>query len=54
MIVKCTTDEFCDQITNGSTYRVLEVKNNSYQIKNDQGNNTWFGQVNFNIENVKS
>ncbi len=53
MIIECKdNDGFEDQLTASTTYRVKEAGENSYLLRNDKGQDRWYGTARFEIEGV--
>lgn len=51
MYVNCIDDGgFEDQLSVEKTYQVLEQKNNSYLIINDNEEKAWYGTMHFTVE----
>lgn len=55
MIALCKTNEaFEDILTSGKGYRVIELRNGSVLLADDQGNQRWFGLSRFALQRAET
>lgn len=55
MFVICKTNEaFEDQLTSGERYAVIGMGDNSYLIRNDRGEQRWYGRSRFVISQCRA